>query len=134
MVAYLLPKYPLNEFDRSLRLGKKYDPSIQLTTRNLIGTLSLDPKREVAWMVMRRMIANTPSTLEVATREGKPVDADFVRSRLSDFQLQTKHKRSETELIHILDVLQPVFEDEPCTLDILCHRVTSGGSEFTEEV
>eukprot|EP00971_Amphidinium_carterae_P108407 2146606-Amphidinium_carterae.1 len=125
MGAYLLPKYPLNEFDKSLRLGQKYDPTIQLTTRNLIGTLALDPKREVAWMIMRRTISSTPSAWEVAAREGTTMDADYVSTRISDFQLQTKHNRAETEYIHITDVLRPVFNDEPCTLEILCHRVTS---------
>eukprot|EP00971_Amphidinium_carterae_P336250 6472502-Amphidinium_carterae.1 len=47
LCVYLLPRYPLNKYVKSIRLGQKYDPSIQLTTKNLIGTLALDPKREV---------------------------------------------------------------------------------------
>eukprot|EP00971_Amphidinium_carterae_P027765 547438-Amphidinium_carterae.1 len=74
---------------------------------------------------MRRTISNTPSAWEVAAEEGTTMDADYVGSRLSDFQLQTKHNRPEAEYIQIADVLRPVFNDEPCTLEILCHRVTS---------
>eukprot|EP00971_Amphidinium_carterae_P336564 6472990-Amphidinium_carterae.2 len=134
MTAYLLPRYPLNEYDNSLRLGKKYNPTIQLTTRNLIGTLALDPKREVAWMTTRHKISNTTSAWENATEEGANMDNHYISSRLSDFQMQTKHKRTEVEYVRMADILQSVLENEHCTLDILCHRVASSGSKMAEEV
>eukprot|EP00971_Amphidinium_carterae_P010338 204244-Amphidinium_carterae.1 len=115
-------------------MGKKYDPTIQLTTKNLIGTLALDPKREVAWMTIRRRIINTSSAWETAIEEGANMDANYIMGQLSNFQLQTKYKRTEVEYRPISEVLRPVLENEGCTLDILCHRVTSLGPQFVEEV
>eukprot|EP00971_Amphidinium_carterae_P265224 5261080-Amphidinium_carterae.1 len=132
--AYLLPRYPMNEFDKSLRMGKQYDPTIQLTRKNLIGTLALDPKREVAWMTVRNKINNTSSAWENAAGEGRAMDAEYILDQLSSFQLQTKNQKGEPDYVKIGDVLRPVLNNEPCELDILRHRVTSAGTEFAEEV
>eukprot|EP00971_Amphidinium_carterae_P317511 6312165-Amphidinium_carterae.1 len=83
---------------------------------------------------MRRTISNTSSAWEIAAREGRNMDGDFILDQLSTFQLQTKHKRLETEYIDIAEVLRPVLEREQCSLEILCHRVTSAGPKFVEEV
>eukprot|EP00971_Amphidinium_carterae_P118534 2348292-Amphidinium_carterae.2 len=134
LCVYLLPRYPLNKYDRSIRLGQKYDPSIQLTTKNLIGTLALDPKREVAWMTMRRMIQNTSSAWENAVGEDHRRGADYILSRLSEFNMQTKHERQETELVPIHDIVQILQANENVGSDILRHRATSTGTRFVEEV
>eukprot|EP00971_Amphidinium_carterae_P036452 716552-Amphidinium_carterae.1 len=85
-------------------MGKKYDPRFQLTTKNLIGTLALDPKREVAWMTARRKIKGTSSSWENTADEGRERDADYILNKLSDFKMQTKHNRSETEYVSIHDI------------------------------
>eukprot|EP00971_Amphidinium_carterae_P132369 2621793-Amphidinium_carterae.1 len=74
---------------------------------------------------MRRKISNTSSAWETATSEGKNMDSFFVAEQLSSFQLQTKHNRAESELVSIGELLQPILDNEPCTLEVLRHRVTS---------
>eukprot|EP00971_Amphidinium_carterae_P299312 5946825-Amphidinium_carterae.1 len=83
---------------------------------------------------MRRKISNTSSAWENAAEEGEGMDATYILSQLSNFQLQTKYQRTEVEYIKIAEVLRPVLENEHCTLDILCHRVTSAGPKFVEDI
>eukprot|EP00971_Amphidinium_carterae_P324421 6447356-Amphidinium_carterae.1 len=60
-----------------IRQGQKYDPCGQLTTKNLIGTLALDPKREVAWMTMRKMIKSTQTPMQSAAEDDNPEQIDY---------------------------------------------------------
>eukprot|EP00971_Amphidinium_carterae_P128328 2542363-Amphidinium_carterae.1 len=115
-------------------MGKKYDPRIQLTTKNLIGTLALDPKREVAWMTVRRAIQSTSSSWENAADERQERDADFILNKLSDFKLQTKQDRTETEYVQIYDIVRQFLHNPNVGVEILRHRATSTGPRFFEEV
>eukprot|EP00971_Amphidinium_carterae_P166126 3292814-Amphidinium_carterae.1 len=83
---------------------------------------------------MRRMIQNTASTWERAIDEDSERGADYILSRLSDFNMQTKHGRQETELVSIHEIVQYLLTHKNMGSDILRHRVTSSGPRFAEEV
>eukprot|EP00971_Amphidinium_carterae_P046661 919334-Amphidinium_carterae.1 len=86
---------------------------MKLTTKNLMGTLALDPKREVAWTIMRKLIKITPSSME-KEKEDNPdqiLDATYLQSKISYFDLQTKTSNNEPEYGPIHDI---IFATSPC--------------------
>eukprot|EP00971_Amphidinium_carterae_P214329 4253611-Amphidinium_carterae.5 len=102
--SYLIQRFPLNDQQRGVRGSGHYDPCTQLWSENLIGTLALSPQRELAWVIMRRMILNTPSPRQVEEyRMNEAMTGHDVANKTSDFYLQCNGNERDIRGIAVYD-------------------------------
>eukprot|EP00971_Amphidinium_carterae_P090861 1798464-Amphidinium_carterae.3 len=146
--SYLIQCFPLNTQQRQVRGSGHYDPSTQLLSKNLIGTLALSPQRELTWVTMRTIIGKTPYPRRAEeNRTGERLTYHEVDSKTSEFYLQYNgnemdirgnplyHPRPSVHNQSFHEHLHKVLDNKPGVGDLQYRLVALYNSDmFNEQV